>query len=133
MADRCASRGLIEAALRGQLSQRQARQLAREDPEVLALALLAASKHIAEQAKVIAELQGQSDAQELSPSTPSGMVPVYTKPNAPKRSRQPGAKNGHPGRRRETPTRIDRRQEHRLKRCPAAAVRFSGASENAPG
>ena len=118
MADRCASRGLIETALRGQLTENQARRLARENPEVLALALLAASKHIAEQAKVIAELQGQSDAQKLSPSTPSGMVPVYAKPNAFPRNKRPGAKKSHPGHRRQAPTRIDRRQEHRLKRCP---------------
>jgi len=118
MAGGCASRSLIEAALRGQLTQRQARRLAGEDPEVLALALLAASKRIAEQSRVIAGLQSRGEEQALSPSTPSGMVPVYAKPNAAKRSKQPGAKKGHPGRRRETPTHIDRRQGHRLQRCP---------------
>jgi len=117
-ANRSAAQGLIEAALRGQLTQRQARQLAREDPEVLALALLAASKRIAEQSRVIAGLQSRDEESPLSPSTPSGMVPVYAKPNAAQRSKEPGAKKGHPGHRRETPTRIDRTQEHRLQRCP---------------
>ncbi len=100
--------GLIEAALRGQLTEAQAVRLARENPEVLALALLAASKRIA-------ELQGTP--RHLHPSTPSGMVPVYTKPNRPKGRKKPGAKTGHPGHRREAPTRVDRRESHRLKRC----------------
>jgi hypothetical protein len=49
------------------------------------------------------------------------MVPVYEKPPAPKRRKRPGAKNGHPGARRVTPERIDRHEEHRLKRCPHCA------------
>jgi transposase len=104
--------GLIQAALRGALTQAQARQLGKESPEVLALALLAASKRIA-------ELQGLSRAQPPSPATPSGMVPVHTKPNTTKRrKKKPGAKQGHPGHRRERPERIDDHQTHRLKRCP---------------
>ena len=102
---------LIQAALRGVLTETQARRLVKEDPEVVALALLAASKRIA-------ELQGRSQEQQPSPSTPSGMVPIYTKPNTPKRRKKPGARNGHPGVRRRRPERIDRRQTHRLKRCP---------------
>ncbi len=106
-----ATEGLIRAALRGALTQAQARRLVDENPEVLALALLAASKRIA-------ELQGLSQAQGLSPSTPSGMVPIYTKPNTPKRRKKPGARKGHPGHRRETPERIDECKTHRLKHCP---------------
>ena len=106
-----ATEGLIQAALRGALTQAQARRLANENPEVLALALLAASKRIA-------ELQGSSQAQPPSPSTPSGMVPIYTKPNTPKRRQKPGAKKGHPGHRRDQPKRIDKHETHRLKRCP---------------
>ena len=106
-----AAQGLVEAALRGELTERQARRLANENPEVLALALLAASKRIA-------ELQGASPVQPPSPSTPSGMVPIYTKPNTPKRRKKPGAKKGHPGHRRKKPERIDDHQTHRLKRCP---------------
>lgn len=106
-----ATDSLIQAALRGALTQAQARRLANENPEVLALALLAASKRIA-------ELQGSSQGQPLSPSTPSGMVPIYTKPNTPKCRKKPGAKKGHPGHRRKPPARIDQHRTHRLKRCP---------------
>jgi transposase len=120
-----AAKGLVEAALRGELTEAQARRLANENPEVLVFALLAASKRIAEQDKrlneqdtVIAGLQRQSQAQGPSPSTPSGMVPIYTKPNTPKRRKKPGAKKGHSGHRRKTPERIDERETHRLKRCP---------------
>ncbi len=51
-------------------------------------------------------------------ATPSGQVPVYTKPAANKRRKRPGAKPGHPGTRRPRPTKIDARQDHRLPRCP---------------
>ncbi len=50
------------------------------------------------------------------------MIPVYAKPNAGtprgRGRRRPGARDGHRGHRRPTPTRIDRRQQHRLKVCP---------------
>jgi len=75
------------------------------------LALLASSRRIA-------ELQGPANAQEPHPSTPSGMIPIYKKPAARKRRKKPGARDGHPGHRRAKPTRIDQRQEHRLKCCP---------------
>ncbi|HNQ21977.1 MAG TPA: IS66 family transposase zinc-finger binding domain-containing protein [Phycisphaerae bacterium] len=103
------SAGLIEAAQRGQLTEARAVRLARENPEVFAVALLAVSRRIA-------ELQGTP--QDLHRSTPSGMVPVHTKPNRPRGRRKPGAKTGHPRHRRETPTRMDRRESHRLRRCP---------------
>jgi len=119
------AQGLVEAALRGDLTQAQARRLANENPEVLVFALLAASQRIAEQDKrlseqdaVIAGLQRQSQTQHPSTSTPSGMVPIYTKPNTPKRRKKPGAKEGHPGHRRKPPARIDEHKKHRLKRCP---------------
>jgi len=102
---------LIDAAVRGELSRAQALRLCKDNPEVITLALLAAGQRIA-------ELEGQSNGQQLSPSTPSGMVPVYAKPNTPKRHKKAGAKKGHPGHRRKTPARIDERQTHRLKRCP---------------
>ena len=100
--------GLIEAALRGELTTAQAGRLANENPEILALALFAASKHIAEQEARIAQLQGVSST-HASPSTPSGMVPVYTNPNTPKRRKKPGTGKDH---RREKPERIDDHQTH---------------------
>jgi len=113
-----ATKGLIRAALRGALTQAQARRLAKEEPEVLALALLAASQRIAEQAKVISGLQGRGEEPPLSPATPSGMVPIYTKPNTATRCKKSGARNGHEGVRRERPVKIDERRTHRLSRCP---------------
>ena len=53
---RVAANRLIEAALRGELTTAQAGRLANENPEILALALLAASKRIA-------QLQGVSATQ----------------------------------------------------------------------
>ncbi len=109
---------IIDAALRGELDETRVRQLHALGPEAVALALLATSKRIIEQGARIAELQGESQGQQPSPSTPSGMVPIYTKPNTPKRRKKPGARKGHPGRRRKAPARIDKQEAHRLKRCP---------------
>jgi transposase len=100
---------IIDAALRGELDRAMAERIHAFGPEAVALAMLAASKRIA-------ELQGATA--KPTPSTPSGMVPVYTKPSAPKRRKKPGARPGHPGSRRPAPTRIDKRETHRLKRCP---------------
>jgi transposase len=107
---------LIGAALRGELDEQQARQLAELGSEVVALALISASRRIA-------ALLSKSSGGNPSPSTPSGMIPIYAKVNtfklgAPSRRKKPGAKVGHVGARRERPTRIDRRVTHRLKCCP---------------
>ena len=109
---------LIAAAVRGELDKAQALRLCHECPELVALALLAAAKRIGEQEARIVELEAPPQANQPSPSTPSGMVPIYTKPNTPKRRQKPGAKQGHPGRRRKAPARIDAQQTHRLARCP---------------
>jgi len=103
--------GLIDIALRGQLTESQARQLYALGPEAVTLALLGASRRIA-------ALQSPADTLLTSPSTPSGMVPIYAKPNTPKRRKKPGAKQGHPGARRPRPVKIDERRTHRLKCCP---------------
>ena len=122
---------IIDAAGRGMLTASQALALCRESPELVTLALLSAGKRIAEQNVRITEPQRASKeggvpgdgSGSLSPSTPSGMVPVYAKPNTPKRRKRPGAKNGHRGARRGRPARMDRREVHRLKRCPHCAGR----------
>ncbi|MCP4991312.1 MAG: IS66 family transposase [Colwellia sp.] len=103
---------LLAALQSGVCDEAAARQLYTLGPHAVSLALLAAARRIA-------ELQVQAAAGG-TPSTPSGMRPVYTKPNAPRgRGRKrPGARDGHSGHRRPTPTRIDARQEHRLKACP---------------
>jgi len=115
---------LIAAAVRGELKESQARRLSKQSPEVVVLALLAASKRIAEQDARIAKLQGRCPAPQPSPSTPSGMVPVYAKPSASKRKKRPGARKGHTGHRRKRPGRIDQRKTHRLKRCPCCGRRL---------
>lgn len=99
---------IISAALRGELDQATAERLHAFGPEAVGIALLAASKRIA-------ELQAGAPP---TPSTPSGMIPVFAKANASKRRKKPGARPGHPGARRPTPSRIDHRRTHRLKRCP---------------
>ena len=104
-------RGIIDAALRGQLDEALARKLHALGPEAVALAMLATSRHIA-------ELESKGGDATPSPSTPSGMVPIYTKPNKSKRRKKPGARQGHQGARRKKPIKIDRRETHRLKRCP---------------
>lgn len=104
-------KALIDAAVRGELEEKEVRLLCRQAPELITLALLAAGKRIA-------ELQEQFGRKAPSPSTPSGMVPVYEKPNASKRRKKPGAKDGHPGHRREKPKKITDRRTHRQKRCP---------------
>ncbi len=109
---------LVEAALRGELTEAQARRLCRLGAEAVTLALLAASKRIAEQEARIVELESHTQQSGPSPSTPSGMVPIYSKPSTRKRRRKPGAKKGHRGHRRKAPARVDKRQTHRLKRCP---------------
>ena len=120
---------IIHAALGGQLDQAAAERLHAFGPEAVGIAMLAASKCIADQYKRIAEqykriadqykriAELQAAAKPTS-STPSGMIPVYAKANVSKRRKKPGGRPGHAGARRATPKRIDHRQAHRLKCCP---------------
>lgn len=80
-----AAETLVQRAVRGELDQGQVLRLCKECPELVTLALLAAARRIAErdtriveQEAPIAELQGSSQVQPACPSTPSGMVPIYT-------------------------------------------------------
>lgn len=50
--------------------------------------------------------------------TPSSTVPPYQKPTTPARQKPKGGQPGHPGAARPRPTRIDRREVHRLTNCP---------------
>ena len=113
---------LVAALRAGHCDEATARQLYTLGPHAVTLALLAAARRIAEQDARLALLEARTSAAGVSPATPSGMIPVYTKPNAEttrgRRRKRPGARDGHPGHRRPTPTRIDRRQQHRLKVCP---------------
>lgn len=55
---------------------------------------------------------------EVSPTTPSGMTPVYLKPSHSKRKKRPGRKKGHQGVSRKSPEKVDHYKEHTLERCP---------------
>jgi transposase len=105
---------LVAALRAGHCDEVTAHRLYTLGPDAVTLALLAAARRIA-------ELQAQASS-DVSPSTPSGMIPVYAKPNATvsrnRRRKRPGARDGHPGHRRPTPTRIDGQKEHRLPVCP---------------
>jgi hypothetical protein len=117
-------RALIDAAIAGRLTDPQAEELSALGKEVTKLVLLLTTRRIAEQDARIAQLEGRvAVAAAGDPATPSGQRPIYTKPPSPtaagrRRPRKPGAKLGHAGHRRPKPTRIDRREDHRLDKCP---------------
>jgi len=107
----------------GAISEQQARDLVALGPEVAVFVILELSKRLAEQqAKLAAE-------SHQAPATPSGMKPPYRKPPAKSRKRQPGAKQGHPGSRRQVPERIDWQIEHRADRCPDCGGRLKRCQE----
>jgi transposase len=106
----------------GSLSPEQAEAIYEQGKEAVVFALLALSKQLA-------EAQGKAGL-SATPSTPSGMIPVYEKPPTPRRGKKrPGAKAGHPGRRRAAPARIDWQVEHRADRCPDCGSRLKRCAE----
>jgi transposase len=64
------------------------------------------------------QTKGPSAEGPVTPTTPSGMTPVYLKPRARRSHKPPGRKKGHAGAWRRAPVRIDAKHEHRLTRCP---------------
>jgi len=110
---------IIQAALRGALDEAAARRLHELGTEAVALATLAMSRRIAELNNAGGDAVSPFTASSISPSTPSGMVPIYAKPNtSKKRKKKPGGQNGHEGFCRPKPVRIDERKTHRLACCP---------------
>ena len=103
---------IISAALHGRLTPEQAKRAARFDLVLGAFAWIAMAQRIATLEASLAGAKGPD------PATPSGQIPVYTKPPARKRKGKPGAKPGHPGHCRPSPVQIDRHEEHRLAVCP---------------
>ena len=79
---------------------------------------VAAILALGEKAEQWDRLQAQGADTSISPTTPSGMQPVYLKPSAKTRARKPGRKPGHPGASRDLPEHIDQRVEHTLTSCP---------------
>ena len=101
------------------LDRAQAKTIYARGEEAVIFALL-------EMAKQLAEARNQASA---TPSTPSGMIPVYEKPAVSRRSKRPGRKNGHPGSGRKRPEWIDHREEHRLPCCPHCQGRLKRMQE----
>jgi transposase len=90
------------------LTPEQALEIFRQGEDAVAWALL----------KLAALAQGKP---KRDPSTPSGQVPPYEKPNGKKkkkRKRKRGRKAGHEGARRKTPPDINKHEEHKLEACP---------------
>jgi transposase len=100
-------------SLGASLTEAEARAIIAQGDEAVLFALLQMAKMLAEQQAALPALS------HATPSTPSGMKPVYQKPKAPARgTRKPGRKAGHPGSCREAPGRIDLRKIHRATACP---------------
>jgi hypothetical protein len=112
------ARNIISSALEGQLTEQQAKKLAARDAMLVQFALLAVTSRIA------ALQAALGSAQAISPATPSGQIPIYSKPTARRRKGKPGARPGHKGSRRQPPLKIDRHEEHRLARCPDCGGRL---------
>jgi transposase len=95
------------------LTESQAREIYRQGEEAVVFALLHQAKLLAD-----AQTRGSPSTNVVSPGTPSGMRPIYSKPPAPARRQRPGRKDGHAGVRRNRPEHVDQIQEHRLACCP---------------
>jgi hypothetical protein len=106
------ARDIITSALQGRLTAEQARRAATFDSALDEYAWIVMAQRIAALEASLAGAKGPD------PATPSGQIPIYTKPPARKRKGEPGAKLGHPGHRRKPPVEIDRHEEHRLAVCP---------------
>jgi transposase len=92
------------------MSDDDIRQLYRKGEDATVAFIMALLKEL-EQLK-------QPKKEAPSPSTPSGMRPVYNKPSKQGNARKPGRKKGHTGVRRQKPERIDKRKKHTLSACP---------------
>jgi hypothetical protein len=99
----------LRALLGPQLTAEQAALIFQQGQEAVVFALLSLAKQLAEK---------QATMATVDPSAPSGQTPPYQKPAAKGRAKPKGAKPGHPGHRRPTPPRIDRREDHTLTSCP---------------
>ena len=99
----------LQALLGPQLTAEPARMIYDHGPEAVVFALLTLAQRAAER---------PANPAARDPSAPSGQTPPYVKPTRRGRAKPKGGRPGHPGRRRPTPTHIDRREEHALSACP---------------
>jgi transposase len=100
----------LRTILGPQLTVEQATLIFQQGQEAVVFALLNLAKQLAE--------KNASRPTGPDPSAPSGQTPPYAKPPAKGRARARGARPGHLGQRRPSPTRIDHREEHTLADCP---------------
>ncbi|MGH8684776.1 MAG: IS66 family transposase, partial [Nitrosospira sp.] len=104
------------------LTAEEAAAIYAQGPEAVIFALLEMAKRL-----------GQAESQRAavsSPSTPSGMRPIYQKsPTKTRGKKPPGRKVGHPGVRRAPPTRIDEHKDHRAKECPQCGGHLQKCAE----
>lgn len=102
----------LDISLGATLTAEQARAIFAEGEAAVVFALL-------EQARMLAEQKAQqAGTSHETPATPSGMKPPFAKLSARGRKKKPGRKPGHPGSRREKPSRIDQYETHRAEVCP---------------
>jgi transposase len=100
----------LQSLLGPQLTAEQATRIFQQGQEAVVFALLTLAQQLGE--RQITPLT------TADPSTPSGQTPPYAKPTAKGRAKPKGAKPGHPGHCRPTPTRIDCHEKHTLETCP---------------
>ena len=100
----------LQALLGPQLTAEQATLIFQQGQDAVVFAVLNLAKQLAK--------RQTTPSAAPDPSAPSGPTPPYAKPPAKGRAKAKGAKPGHPGHRRPTPTRIDRRETHSLETCP---------------
>ena len=86
-----AASNVLDLSLGPNLTAEEARAIYAQGKEAVVFALL-------ELAAQLRRSQGQC-ASLSSPATPSGMKPIYQKPNTPKRRKKPGQNPGHEGHR----------------------------------
>ena len=92
-----------EGRLAEQVAQLAARQELAEDERAGLSAAGLSAADLTAAGLPAGDLAAAAVSPATSVSTPSGMVPIYTKPNTPRRRKRPGAKKGQPGRRRAKP------------------------------
>ncbi|GEM_PF-1815511 len=115
-------RAIVDAALRGVLTEALARRALALGGDAALTVMLAANRHIAEQARHLV-----GNIPRAGPHTPSGAIPPYAKGvNKSKRPGRPGARKGHAGHRRAAPIpdRVENLDE--LKVCPACHSAVGG-------
>src|ERR1700716_2852317 len=88
------------------LTEQQAREIYQQGEEAVVFALLTWAQKLTE--------PHTSSTPEVTPTTPSAMIPAFLKPKADGRRKRPGREHGHPGSRRPTPEVIDHHADHRL-------------------